>query len=91
MGDFIVMPNHVHLLAAFSKVQAMSKQCESWMHYSAVQIHRMLGEKGQFWQREPFDHLVRSVEQYMYLRKYIADNPIKAKLQLGEYHYYKSS
>ena len=81
------MPNHVHLLAAFSNAESMSKHCESWMHYSAVQIQRANGEKGQFWQPEPFDHLVRSVEQYMYLRKYIADNPVKAKLKMGEYHY----
>jgi putative transposase len=89
MGDFIVMPNHVHLLAAFPDPATMLKQCKSWMHYSAVQIHREVGEKGRFWQPEPFDHLVRNVDQYEYLRKYIADNPVKAKLKPGEYHYRK--
>ncbi len=87
MGDFVVMPNHVHLLAAFSDRTTMFKQFESWLHYTAVQINRRLGEKGTFWQSEPFDHLVRSVEQYQYLRKYIADNPIKAKLKPGNYFY----
>ena len=87
MGDFIVMPNHVHLLAAFPDPESMSKRCASWMHFTAVKIHEALGVKGHFWQREPVDHLVRSVEQYEYLRKYIADNPIKAKLKPGEYDY----
>ena len=89
MGDFIVMPNHVHLLAAFPDPDAMEAQFDSWTHYTAFRIHQKIGGKGHFWQQEPFDHLVRSVEQYEYLRKYIAENPRKARLQLGEYHYRK--
>jgi putative transposase len=62
MGDFVVMPTHVHLLAAFSTAEAMRQQCDSWLHYTAFQINRAIGEKGKFWQQEPFDHLVRSLE-----------------------------
>ncbi|HUY89174.1 MAG TPA: transposase [Pirellulales bacterium] len=87
MGDFVVMPNHVHLLAAFPTADAMKQQCDSWLHYTAYKIHRTIGEKGKFWQQEPFDHLVRSVEQYEYLRQYVADNPQKASLKSGEYLY----
>jgi putative transposase len=87
MGDFIVMPNHVHLLATFAQRDQMRKQFGSWLHYTAVQINRRIGSRGTFWQKEPFDHLVRSSEQYTYLRNYIADNPQKAKLQAGQYHY----
>ena len=87
MGDFIVMPTHVHLLAAFATAEAMTAQCDSWLHYTAFQINRAIGEKGKFWQQEPFDHLVRSPEQYEYLRQYIADNPRKAGLKPGEYLY----
>ena len=32
-----------------------------------------------------FDHLVRSPEQFEYLRRYIADNPKAAGLASGEY------
>ena len=85
MGDFVVMPNHVHLLVVFGSEDALKGQCDSWLHFTAVQINRALGEKGKFWQQEPFDHLVRSPEQYDYLRQYIADNPRKAGLQPGEY------
>src|SRR5262249_62033808 len=87
MGDFVVMPNHVHLLAVFPTAAAMKEQCDSWLHYTAFQINRVIGERGKFWQQEPFDHLVRSLEQYEYLRTYIADNPRKAKLHPGEYYY----
>ena len=87
MGDFIVMPNHAHLLAAFAAADAMKSQCDSWLHYTACQINKAIGEKGKFWQEEPFDHLVRSAEQYEYLRRYIADNPHNAGLKPGEYLY----
>ena len=85
MGDFVVMPNHVHLLAAFPDAEAMEKQFDSWLHYTAFRIHQAIDEKGHFWQQEPFDHLVRSLEQYEYLRKYIAENPDKAGLAPGEF------
>jgi putative transposase len=87
MGDFAIMPNHVHLLAVFPTAEAMRRQCDSWLHYTAFRINQTIGAKGQFWQEEPFDHLVRSPEQYEYLRQYIADNPARAGLKPGEYHY----
>ena len=87
MGDFVVMPNHVHLLAAFASDDAMREQFDSWLHYAAFRINQQIGEKGHFWQQEPFDHLVRSGQQYEYLRDYIADNPKKAKLREAEYIY----
>ena len=87
MGDYVIMPNHVHLLAAFPGAEKMRQQFDSWLHYTAVEINRQVHEHGHFWQQEPFDHLVRSVEQYSYLRKYIADNPAKASLKPGEFLY----
>jgi type I restriction enzyme R subunit len=87
MGDFLVMPNHVHLLAAFPSAGSMKEQCDSWLHYTAFRINQVIGERAKFWQPEPFDHLVRSPEQYEYLRDYIADNPRKAHLTAGQFYY----
>ena len=87
MGDFVVMPNHVHLLAAFPTEGAMKGQCDSWLHYTAFQINKRSGQKGKFWQQEPFDHLVRSIRQYEYLRRYISENPAKARLEPGHYYF----
>ncbi len=87
LGDFIVMPNHVHLLAVFLTAEAMQAQCDSWLHFTALRFNQALDEQGKFWQQEPFDHLVRSPEQYDYLRQYIADNPHKAGLKPREYFY----
>ncbi len=90
MGDFIIMPNHVHLLAMFPDGESMRKQFGSWLHWTARQINQRIGSQGSFWQEEPFDHLVRNEKQYEYLRRYIADNPRKAGLPAGDYHYHRS-
>ena len=63
---------------------------ESWKHYTAVRINRRLRQRGRVWQVDGFDHLVRTEAQFEYLRKYIRDNPQRARLKPGEYrHYFK--
>ena len=41
--------------------------------------------RGEFWQVEQFDHLVRSPEEFEKYRRYIADNPRNARLSEGGY------
>lgn len=88
LDSFIVMPNHVHLLVQFHPGTTMSEQTESWLRYSARRINKELGRTGSFWQSEPFDHLIRSAEQFEYLQRYIAENPKRANLKAGEYLYW---
>ena len=57
LGDFVVMPNHVHLLVVFPDPLTMKNQCTSWMRFTATEINRIVGRHGAFWQEEPFDHL----------------------------------
>ena len=91
LTDFVVMPNHVHLLVAFPHAETLIPQCERWKRFSAVRINRLLGRRGRFWQKDAFDHAVRSDEQFRALRRYIADNPRKAGLRAGEYLHYSES
>ena len=86
--DFIVMPNHVHILAAFQHETSMLTQCNSWKHFTAREINRKLGTSGRFWQQDGFDHLVRSEEQFLHFRRYIANNGTKAGLSPQEYLHY---
>ena len=84
LTDFVVMPNHVHVLASFPSDAAMLTQCESWKHFTATQINRALRQKGRFWQQDAFDHLVRSLDQFEYLRRYVVENPEKAGILASE-------
>ena len=84
MGDFVVMPNHVHLLVCLIDETDILEQCYSWKKYTAGRINKALGNSGRFWQEESFDHLVRSPEQFQAIQRYIADNP--KHLREGNYY-----
>ncbi len=87
MGDFVVMPNHVHLIVCLLGDSEIEAICTSWKRYSAGKINQVLGKKGRFWQEESFDHLIRSVDQFEVIQKYIASNP--RNLNLSEYQMYE--
>jgi putative transposase len=84
VSAFAIMPNHVHLLAAFANEGAMIKQGEDWRRFWARQINPLFGRTGHFWQPDQFDHLVRSPESFDRIRNYIIDNPKKAGLTAGQ-------
>jgi putative transposase len=88
LGDFVVMPNHVHLLVCLLGATDVEGQCFSWKKFAATQINRATGGKGRFWHEESFDHLVRTPEQFEHLRRYIAANPSVARLPEGSYLYH---
>jgi type I restriction enzyme R subunit len=91
LGDFVVMPNHVHLLCCLIGETEIEAQCRSWKKFAAKEINALLGRKGRFWQEESFDHLVRSADYFDHLRSYIAENPVKARLKPGEFFHYQCS
>jgi REP element-mobilizing transposase RayT len=88
LTDFVVMPNHVHILVAFPDEPSLLDQSESWKHFTATQINRALKRSGRFWQQDGFDHLVRTPEQFDYFRRYLAANPERARLREGEFLHY---
>jgi REP element-mobilizing transposase RayT len=54
LSDFVVMPNHVHVLVCFLGDTDLEKQCYSWKKYAATKLNRALGRRGRFWQEESF-------------------------------------
>ena len=85
LGDFVVMPNHVHLLVGLLGATEVEAQCYSWKKFTATEINRELKKTGEFWQSESFDHLVRSPEQFERFQRYIAENGSEAGLTDGEF------
>ena len=53
----------------------LEKILHTWKSYTAHEINRLLHRRGQLWQAESYDHLVRSERQLVALRKYIRGNP----------------
>jgi len=90
MAAYSIMPNHVHLLAAFETEGKMVEQGAEWRQYFAREINQVLGRSGHLWQQDQFDHLVRSPESFERIRKYIIENPFHARIPSGEYRIYVS-
>jgi ATP-dependent Clp protease ATP-binding subunit ClpA len=74
--DFVVMPNHVHVLVTPLGKNTLSEVVQEWKSVSAHRINKALGRKGEFWQKEYFDHIVRSAEQLEKFKRYIQNNPL---------------
>jgi putative transposase len=89
LDRFVVMPNHVHAIVQFRCGYSLEVISQSWLRYTARQINRKLSRSQEFWQGEPFDHLIRSPEQFEYLQRYIVENPQKARLRKGAYMYWQ--
>jgi putative transposase len=82
MGDFVIMPNHVHLMVTPAPGNELEMVLKQLKGASAVRCNRLLGRAGTFWQADSYDHIVRSLEQLQQYREYIADNPAKAGLTI---------
>ncbi len=48
--------------------------------YTAREANKLLGRKGQFWEAESFDHEVRNSQEFVRIKNYILNNPVKAGL-----------
>jgi hypothetical protein len=84
LGGYVIMPNHVHLLIQ-PMTRPLSEILSTVRTCSARVINRHLGRRGQLWDSEPFDHLVRSPHHFLRYQQYIAMNPRRARLPPSDY------
>ncbi len=72
---FVIMPNHVHLLLSPIGEEVSTRFIGSVKQYTANAINQALGRKGQVWQRNFFDSLVRDGNNFEAYVNYINQNP----------------
>ena len=81
LREWVVMPNHVHVLVWPKPNRLVGDIVKSWKQYTSTEAKRALGmAPGRFWQPEPYDHWVRDDEERARIRRYIRNNPAKAGL-----------
>jgi len=85
LHDFVVAPNHVHALVSPSGEHTLSEILHTWKSFTAHEILKVAksgGESGRavpalnfarnkVWQKETFDHIVRSLASMERFRAYI--------------------
>ncbi len=79
LRDYVVMPNHVHLLIKpFSPLARITRVIKGFTARKANKILQRTGKP--FWQDESFDHWVRSDSEFERIVRYIENNPVAAGL-----------
>jgi putative transposase len=74
LGEFVVIPNHVHAIVTPMRTHSLSAIVGSWKGFTARRINSELGQSGSFWQKESFDHIVRSPDSLHKFEEYIRRN-----------------
>jgi REP element-mobilizing transposase RayT len=87
---WVVMPNHVHAVFVLNPAWPLEKIILSWKGFTARCINPLIRRKGNFWQRDYFDRLVRDARHLANCIRYIRRNPTKARLHEGEFVLYDS-
>lgn len=75
-----IMANHVHVVLTPLPGYGLKAILHSWKSYTATQANRLLGTRGAFWERESFDHLIRSADHLDRFIMYTEENPVTAGL-----------
>ena len=81
LSEWVIMPNHVHLVLWPMANYTLSAILQSRKRYTARRANLILGRSGEsFWEHESYDHWIRSDEEKARIRRYIRNNPVKARL-----------
>ncbi len=75
LGDYVIMPNHVHTLLQVLVGHELSEIIKAWKSASARMMGQHLGRSGSYWMDEYFDHAVRQERSLREFVRYIRQNP----------------
>jgi REP element-mobilizing transposase RayT len=82
---YVVMDDHVHVLAAPKKNFSLQQIVHSWKSFTANRLQRDFNRVGTVWEHEYFDRIVRNDRELQEKFNYIMDNPRRRWPELGNY------
>ena len=80
LHEFVVMPNHFHLLLTAGETTSLEKAVQLIKGGSSHEIHKQTENKIEIWQAGFHDWTIRDGEDYRAKVGYIHLNPVKACL-----------
>lgn len=90
LGDYVVMPNHVHALLIPKSGFLVRRILHSVKSFTTKEILKLWpSAPNPFWLQESFDHIVRSEAQLKRFQNYIRENPTKAFLKPGSWTHWE--
>jgi REP element-mobilizing transposase RayT len=76
-----IMPNHLHLIVEPLFEWTLSQITHTWKSYTVHEINKTLNRKGELWDSESYDHIIRDEADYQHCLHYLLQNPEKANLK----------
>jgi len=84
---YVIMPSHCHVVIATADAPGLriadvprERVTRSLKRYTARECNRLLGRRGEFWQPESYDRVVRNDAELERIVRYVERNPVKAGL-----------
>jgi putative transposase len=78
--DFVIMPNHLHVLLSVPGSLSIEKAMQLIKGGFSYRLKKELGYPGEIWQRGFSEVRVNDRSSFTEHRKYIAENPVRAGL-----------
>jgi putative transposase len=80
LHDFVVMPDHIHLLMTLPKGTTIEKAMQLIKGGFSYRLKHDYGFQGEVWQRGFSELRINDRESWLQCREYIGQNPVKAGL-----------
>jgi putative transposase len=78
LHDFVIMPDHLHLLFTVHDEMTIEKAMQLVKGRFSHRLSHEFGYKGEVWQRGFTEEQVMNRESFEKHREYVAQNPVKA-------------
>jgi len=78
--DFVIMPNHIHILMTVPGEMSIEKAMQLIKGGFSFRANKELGFRGEVWQRGYSDVRILDDKSFQQHREYIENNPVKAGL-----------
>jgi putative transposase len=80
LHDFVVMPDHIHLLLTLDQLMSVEKAAQLVKGGFSYRAKKELGYAGEVWQKGFSEVRIRDRQSFLDHRDYIDQNPVKARL-----------
>ena len=78
-----IMPNHVHVAVEINDRQGLAQIVQAWKSVSAHRINRLLGRRGELWQADYYNHIIRTAREYAFQMEYVYRNDLLCSWRWG--------
>ena len=87
LHDFVIMPDHLHLLMTLPTTMTIEKAMQLIKGGFSYRLRKDSGFQGEVWQRGFSEMRVDDMQSLLRYREYIRQNPVKAGIVDSPQHY----